>query len=70
MERIWFCRPYFGLPSQWPISRGHDEYARFTLVIGWGFTGQIVIATGPCGDPACEEDAARNRALDEEEGMA
>lgn len=65
MDRVWFYPPQWWWPQWSPITRGHDEYARYTLVIGWTFTGQIVIATGPCGDPECEEEA-RLMALEEE----
>jgi hypothetical protein len=50
--RVWFYRP-----QRWfywnPLLLGHDEFARRTLVIGWPFTGQVVIALGWCGDVEC-----------------
>lgn len=50
--RAWFYRPY--LYWDWaPIRRGHDEFARNTIVIGWPFTGRIIIALGFCGEQEC-----------------
>jgi hypothetical protein len=66
--RVWFYRPQWWWPTWSPITRGHDEYARLTLVIGWTFTGRIVIATRACGDADCE--AHRDRMLTEMEEEA
>lgn len=58
-RRVWFFRPQWSRPEWSPITRGHDDHARWNLVIGWSFTGQIVIATRSCGDPDCEAWAVR-----------
>lgn len=58
--RVWFYRPSWWWPRWTPIFRGHDEYARNTIGFGWTFTGQIIIATGPCGEPECEAERDRN----------
>lgn len=57
---LWFYRPERYFPS-WrgliPFSIGHDGYARRTVVIGWTFSGRIVIALGYCGKQDCYVDA-------------
>ena len=52
--RVWFNRPQIWWPRWTPIWRSHDEYGRHTLVIGWTFTGQIIIAACECRDPECK----------------
>lgn len=50
--RVWFYRPQ--MDWDWaPIRRGHDEFARNTICIGWPFTGRLIITTGPCGLEEC-----------------
>jgi hypothetical protein len=46
-RRFWFYRPelyWYGWRTLWPIDHGGDEWGRWTLVLGWSITGQIVIA--------------------------
>lgn len=46
-SRVWFYQPawyWFGWGTLSPVLFGHDEYARRTVVVGWTFTGRIVIA--------------------------
>ena len=60
-ERIWFYRPewyWYGWKTLIPIWRGHDDQARWTVVLGWTITGQIVIAVKDCGSVSCMIDAA------------
>lgn len=60
VTRFWFYRPqwyWHGWSTLLPIYRGHDEFARWTLVVGWTITGRVVIALGGCGNPECEADA-------------
>jgi hypothetical protein len=60
--RVWFYRPeWYWDPA--PIRRGHDEFARNTIVIGWPFTGRVIIATGYCGDQECVRQ--RDKMLEE-----
>ena len=57
--RVWVYAPelhWYGWRTLIPLYRGHDEYARRTLVIGWTVTGRIVIAYRGCGDPECVAD--------------
>lgn len=51
--RVWFYRPQWYFSGWSPVWRGHDEYGRWTLVVGWAVTGQVVIALWSCGDPEC-----------------
>ncbi len=44
-ERIWFYRPGQYHNGLVPFGRGGDEYLWSTIVIGWLWTGVIVIAT-------------------------
>lgn len=65
MSRIWFYRPslyWHGLSTLSPVYRGHDEHARWTLMLGWTVTGRIVIALWGCGNPECIADAELERA--------
>lgn len=67
MHRIWFYRPqlyWHGWSTLLPVARGHDEYARWTLMIGWTITGRIVIALGDCGDLECHVWRDRQIELD------
>lgn len=59
VPRVWFCRPQIWWPRLSPVWISHDEYARRTLVIGWTFTGQVIIALGHCGDPECVTERDR-----------
>lgn len=43
-RRFWTYPPFQGTNPRWPLSLGGDEYNRSTIVIGWRWTGQIVIA--------------------------
>lgn len=59
-KRWWIYRPrlyWSGWRSLSPLAYGSDEWHRWTLVLGWHITGQVVIA---CGEPEsncdCEED--------------
>ena len=47
----WFYKPelYWGRWS--PVWLGGDEFCRRTLVIGWNFTGQIIIPLWYCRTP-------------------
>ena len=59
-ERIWFYKPqmyWHGLSTLLPVTTGHDDYARYTLMIGWTITGRIIIALGDCGDEECHTEA-------------
>ena len=49
----WFYKPewYWGRWS--PVWMGGDEYCRYTLVIGWNVTGQIIIPLWYCRDKDC-----------------
>ena len=52
-NRVWFYRPdlyWDGWKTFNPFMYGHDEFARRTLCIGWGFTGQIVLAVWECNE--------------------
>ncbi len=58
-HRVWFYRPswyWHGWSTLLPIYRGHDEFARWTVVLGWTITGRVVIALRRCGDAECEAD--------------
>lgn len=57
-SRFWFYRPDWDF-YPWPFYRGHDEFSRNTIVIGWPITGRIVIATRYCGDPECYAETIR-----------
>lgn len=54
--RIWAYRPHRAVDT-WrdllPVGRGHDADGRWTLTLGWPFTGRIIIALNHCGDPDC-----------------
>lgn len=73
-RRVWFYAPalyWFGWKTLLPVTFGHDEWSRQTLVIGWSITGRIVIPIGYCGDDNCYQetleqtlDHARAIALD------
>lgn len=70
MKRAWFYRPqwyWHGWKTLLPIYRGHDEYARWTVVLGWTVTGRVVVALWDCGDPECHKDREENLRLDNEE---
>lgn len=53
VSRVWFYRPQIWWPRWSPVWISHDEFARNVLVIGWTFTGRVIIALGYCGDPEC-----------------
>ena len=50
--RIWFYRPtlphWYGRMALSPVQLGGDEWCRRTLVIGWSFTGQIIVPLRAC----------------------
>lgn len=52
-SRFWFYRPEWYFDGWSPFYRGHDEYSRRTIMLGWPVTGRVVIAIGYCGDPGC-----------------
>lgn len=57
-SRVWFWRPQRSF--DWtPLRRGHDEYSRWTLVVGWPFTGRAIIALGYCGDQECHDESMK-----------
>lgn len=58
-ERVWFYKPQ--IFKSWhmldPWSHGGDEFNWHCLIIGFPWTGQIIIATKPCtGEGKCGED--------------
>lgn len=58
-SRIWFWRPqiyWHGWSTLLPFYRGHDEYNYLTVMLGWTFTGRIIIATNKCKDPGCPHE--------------
>lgn len=61
LPRVWAWAPSAFWPG-WrglvPAFVGHDEFARLTLVIGWPWTGRLVVALWGCGDPECQAEAA------------
>jgi hypothetical protein len=66
--RVWFWKPqwrWFGWATLLPFYRGHDEYSRETIVIGWTITGRVIIATHYCGDIECYEQTLRWHADDQ-----
>lgn len=61
MRRFWFYRPqwyWFGWRTLIPVLRGHDEFHRWTVILGWTITGRIIIAgrVHDCGDDDFEEN--------------
>lgn len=59
-NRVWFWKPswhWFGWETLLPIGLGHDELARRTLVLGWTFTGRVIIPLGDCGSEDCRREA-------------
>lgn len=58
-SRFWFYRPQWYWWGWSPVYRGHDEYSRNTLMLGWPVTGRIIIALGYCGDEDCHEQSIR-----------
>lgn len=62
LRGAWFYRPvwyWIGWRTFSPIHRGHDEYSRETIMLGWTFTGRIVIPLYYCGDLDCYEQTIR-----------
>jgi hypothetical protein len=58
-SRVWLYKPDFYFHRWSPFWFGDDEYHWKTLVVGWNFTGQIVIALWPftgCDEEGCWED--------------
>lgn len=56
MNRVWLYSPevwWHGWRTLRPVHMSEDEYNRRTLVIGWNFTGQVVIALWECRNPDC-----------------
>lgn len=56
--RVWFYKPQ--LDVHWPVFLGHDEYARRVLVLGFPFTGRVLIALWKCGDTECLQEREVN----------
>lgn len=59
--RVWFYRPqlyWYGWLTLLPVHRGHDEFARWTVSLGWTITGRVVVAVRNCKNPECQADAA------------
>jgi hypothetical protein len=55
-RKPWFYKPVWGFYRWTPFWLGGDEFCRRTLVVGWDFTGQIVIPLWYCRttDPTFE----------------
>ncbi|KUF07176.1 hypothetical protein [Leucobacter sp. G161] len=65
-RRAWAYKPWLSIGR--PTTIGHDEWSRYTLAIGFGFTGRIIIALRGCGDHACmRQTIAYTRWLEEEQ---
>ena len=61
-RRIWAYPPqwyWYGWHTLFPIDRGHDDFSRETLTIGWTITGRIVIPLHYCGEAECYEQTLR-----------
>ena len=59
-NRAWIWRPqwhWFGWKTLLPVQVGHDEFSRWTLVLGWTVTGRVIIALRECTDAECREFA-------------
>lgn len=55
-SRVWFCRPQRYWTGWSPFVRGGDEYDWHTVMLGWGITGRVIIATHRCsGTGRCAE---------------
>lgn len=57
MSLVWFWRPqwhWFGWMTLLPVQPGHDEYGRWTLVLGWTITGRVIIALWKCRSRVCQ----------------
>lgn len=55
-KKVWFWRPswyWFGWDALLPFNRGHDEFSRSTVVLGWTITGRVIIPLWSCGDEDC-----------------
>ena len=62
-ERIWFYQPqwyWHGWSTLTPIARGHDDIARWCIMLGWTITGRVIIPLWDCGDPECHLHAIEN----------
>ena len=57
-RRVWFHTPGETYNRVSPLWVGNDEYHRRTLVIGWGFTGQAVVALWRCRCKECRQELA------------
>lgn len=56
MSRVWFWGPswyWHGWGTLVPVNVGEDEFGRRTLVLGWTFTGRVLIALWMCKHPDC-----------------
>ncbi len=60
-SNFWFWKPEARILSPFPFMIGHDEYARKTLVIGFPFTGRVIIAYKDCQSEECSEERAQRK---------
>lgn len=70
-SRVWTWEPqlyWFGLPTLSPVTFGHDEYSRRTIVIGWPFSGRLIVAYRWCGSTQCFRESVRM--LEAESGVS
>lgn len=64
-SRAWIWRPqwyWHGWKTLNPVTIGHDENARRTIMLGWTVTGRAIIALWYCGSDECLQDAIDNAA--------
>lgn len=55
-SKVWFWKPEARILRPFPFWIGHDEYARKTLVLGYPFTGRVIIAYKDCQSDECSEE--------------
>ncbi len=53
--RVWFYRPTLNRGRWSPLRFGDDEYHYKTLVLGWEWTGQVVVALWEFDNADCDE---------------
>ena len=51
------CNIYLDWLDLFPLSFGHDNYARKTIQFGWIWTGKIGFPYAECGDRVCRRQA-------------